>query len=60
MPPQWSIGQLLCVHVHCVNVHTFMCAHALGMACAEDWRPLVALANRAKPLAFWRREKLPS
>ena len=40
VPPQWSIGQPLCVHVHCVTVHTLMCAHVLGMACAEDRRDI--------------------
>lgn len=61
VPPQWSIDQLLCVHVHlCDCAHIYVCACTGHGLCGGLERHLVTLANRTKPLAFWRRDKLPS
>lgn len=61
VPPQWSIDQLLCVHIHvCEHAHIYVCACARLGLCRGLGRHLVTLANRTKPLAFWRRDKLPS
>lgn len=61
VPPQWSIDQLLCVYVHlCDCAHIYVCACTGHGLCGGLERHLVTLANRTKPLAFWRRDKLPS
>ena len=49
-----------CARTLCECAHIYVCACTGHGLCGGLERPLVALANRAKPLAFWRREKLPS
>ena len=59
--PQWSIDQLLCVHIHVwERAHIYECACARHGLCRGLGRNLVTLANRTKPLTFWKRDKLPS